>query len=263
MEDRDYTVHALAGLAGVSVRTLHHYDSIGLLKPASRTSAGYRLYGRNELLRLQRILLYRELELPLDRIAALMDAPGGDSADALEGHRTLLLERAARIEALIKTVDRTLAHLRGETMLTDEELYEGFPKDKVESVKRETEELWGHTEAYRQSRKRVAAMTREEFRAVGARGAGIEQKFAELFAAGAAPDSPEVSANVGRFAEHLRAFYDPSPEMIAGLGEMYVAHPDFRARYEAMAPGLPEYLRDAFAAWAKSPDSRAAAPSRA
>ena len=78
MEDRAYTVHALAGLAGVSVRTLHHYDSIGLLKPASRTSAGYRLYGRNELLRLQRILLYRELELPLDRITALMDAPGGD-----------------------------------------------------------------------------------------------------------------------------------------------------------------------------------------
>jgi len=244
-----YTVSRLAAMAGVSVRTLHHYDRVGLLKPTTRSEAGYRLYGEKDLLRLQQILFYRELDVPLGRIRRILDDPSFDAVAALAEHRASLQERARRIERLVETIDRTTARLRGEEpMLSDEELYEGFPKEKVEAWKAEARERWGRE--YEESTRRVRSWPKEKLAAVKAEGERITRDLASEMERG--PADPRVQALVAEFHQHLRHFYEPTPERIAGLGRLYVDHPDFRARYEAVRPGLAEFLREAMALYAGS-----------
>ena len=138
-----YTVRQLANMAGVSVRTLHHYDHIGLLRPSARTAAGYRLYGTKDLLRLQQILLFKEFDLPLEEIRRILDDPGFDPVRALAQHRRTLELRAERLARLLNTIDRTIARLTEVDMsLTDEELYEGLPKEQVDRWKREVDERY-------------------------------------------------------------------------------------------------------------------------
>jgi MerR family transcriptional regulator, thiopeptide resistance regulator len=243
------TVSRLARVAGVSVRTLHHYDRIGLLKPTARSEAGYRLYGEGDLLRLQQILFYRELDVPLARIREILDEPAFDLVAALGSHRAVLEERARRIAALIRTIDRTTARLQGERqMLGDEELYEGFPKDKVEAWKDEARERWG--EAYEETTMRVRSWSREKLAAVKAEGERIGRDLGAAMDRG--PSDARVQALIGAFHQHLRHFYEPTPEVLAGLGRLYVDHPDFRERYEAIRPGLAEFLREAMAVYAAS-----------
>lgn len=127
--EKQYTVQQLSRIAGVSVRTLHHYDALGLLLPEKRTTAGYRLYGESELLRLQQVLFYRELDIPLGKIAALLDDPDFDMLESLQQHRQALEQRQNRLAVLLNTIDKTIDKLKGgPIMLTNEELYEGFPK---------------------------------------------------------------------------------------------------------------------------------------
>ena len=164
-----YTVRQLAKMAGVSVRTLHHYDQIGLLKPSFRTEAGYRLYAEKDLLRLQQVLFYRELDFPLDEIRIILDLPGFDQVEALRDHRRMLGERAERLARLLRTVDRTIARLTEEdTMpLTDEELYEGFsPKEKeqLKEYEAEARDRWGEMAA--ESQRRVRQMSKAQWQAV-------------------------------------------------------------------------------------------------
>ncbi|HET7838301.1 MAG TPA: MerR family transcriptional regulator [Rectinemataceae bacterium] len=247
----DYTVKRLATMAGVSVRTLHHYDAIGLLSPGGRSPAGYRLYGEAELMRLQQILFFRELEIPLEEIKAVLDRPDFDALTALEGHRRLLAERAGRIARLIDTVDRTIGRIKGETMLTDEELYEGFAPERVQEIKAEAEARWGGTQAWAESRKRMSAMTKESWAAVKAEGAAIDEAILAAMKAGLAPGSAEVQALMGRKFAHLRNFYEPTREMFAGLGRLYCEEGGFRSHYDAMGPGLCEYLREAMEVFAR------------
>lgn len=127
--ENNYTVKQLASLAGVSVRTLHHYDECGLLKPGKRSPAGYRLYGAYELYRLQQIMFYRELDLSLEDIAAILDDPDFELTAALEEHKKALQARRDRISTLLQTIEKTISKLKAAPiMLTDNELYEGFPK---------------------------------------------------------------------------------------------------------------------------------------
>jgi DNA-binding transcriptional MerR regulator len=247
-----YTIKKLAEMAGVSVRTLHHYDAIGLVVPGARSASGYRIYGEAELLRLQQVLFYRELDLSLGEISRILDQPGYDPVAALETQDRLLAAQADRIDRLRVTVTRTIARIKGETMLSDEELYMGFAKDEVEGIKAEAEARWGGTEAYAQSRERVARMTKADWTRVKAEGEAVDREVAAAMARGEAPDSAGVQAIMARKYEHLRAFYEPSPEMFAGLGEMYAADERFKRRYEDIAPGLAEYLWLAMRAYAGS-----------
>lgn len=204
MKATTYTIGELAAMAGVSVRTLHHYDR-----------------------------------------------PGFDHVEALRGHRRLLEERAARIGRLLSTIDRSIARLGGEdSMLSDEELYEGFEKAEIESIKNEAERRWGDSEAYRESRRRVARMSKEDWAAAKAEISAVELEIAAAFKAGVAPESPEAMRLMARKAEQLRHFYEPTPELFRGLGEMYVADERFKATYDRIAPGLAEWLRPAMAAFA-------------
>ena len=127
---RLYTVAEVARLSGVSVRTLHHYDAIGLLRPAQVGSNGYRLYGREEMLRLQQILFHRELKFPLEAIKAVLASPDFDRLAALKMQRTALAQEAARYRKLLRTLDATLADLEGEMRMSERELFGGFPPEK-------------------------------------------------------------------------------------------------------------------------------------
>ncbi len=244
-----YGVRELARLAGVSVRTLHHYDQIGLLTPSSRTAAGYRQYGADDLMRLQQILFFKELDVPLGEIRAILDDPEFDQIAALEQHRRLLQMRSERLAQLLKTVDKTIQKLTEDTMtLTNEELYEGFSKEQIESYESEARERWGSTDAYKESRKRVGNMSKAQWNAVKDQGDEATWLMAGLM--GRDPADPEVQAAIAKHHAWIENFYTASAEMYAGLGQMYVEDERFRASYDAYAPGLADFMRDAMAIYA-------------
>ena len=255
LQPAGHTVRSLARLAGVSVRTLHHYDRIGLLKPGARTAAGYRLYGQAELLRLQQILFFKELDLPLPEIARVLSEPEFDPAQALRDHRGILEARLGRLHRLLATLDRTLAHyaaggdrkhltIEGEDMLTDAEMYQGFSPEKAAAVRKEARERYGE-QVVEASERKVKAMSKEEWEAVGKEGEGVNRDLAALV--GRDPGDPAVQAVVARHLAWIRHFWTPDAESYRGLGAGYDQHPEFRAFYEKYAPGLAGFLGRAIA----------------
>lgn len=237
-----YTINELATLAGVSVRTLHHYDEIGLLSPA-RAANGYRSYGEAEVLRLQNILFFRELEYPLEDIAAALAKPGFDLSSSLAHHRGRIEAKKKRFEELLSTIDKTLGKLAGETRMDDDELFEAFMKKHDEEYVAEAEERWGGTDAYAQSAERVKKMSKDDLKRIAAEGEELTKKIAESIPGG--PGGAETQALITRHYANLRAFYEPTPALYRGLGNMYVDDPRFRAYYERFDPALPEFMRDA------------------
>jgi DNA-binding transcriptional MerR regulator len=239
MKLKSYAVKELARLAGVSVRTLHHYDRIGLLEPESRTASGYRLYGPAQLLRLQQILFYRELELPLADIAELLDDPGFDPVRTLLGHRRTLEEKLGRLHRLLETLDKTVGHYQGGNMLTDQELYAGFTPEKIASMKAEARARWG-TGVVEDSERKVRGMSRERWAAVQAEGGAISLDMAAL--RDRDPADAAVQAVVERHRAWIEIFWTPDAQSYRGLGRAYAEHPEFRAFYEKVAPGLADFL---------------------
>lgn len=246
-----HTVRKLARLAGVSVRTLHHYDRIGLLKPSRRTAAGYRLYGKAELLRLQQILFFRELDFPLPEIARLMEDPDFDPVRALRDHRSLLEERLGRLHRLLRTLDETIHFYKEGAMLTDEGLYQGFTAEKIADIKKVARERYGE-EVVARSERKVASMSKEEWAAVQAFGDAVNRDLAALKGQGKDPGDPAVQAVVARHHRWILSFWTPDSESYRGLGKGYVDHPEFRAFYEKYAPGLAEFLHRAIVRYCES-----------
>ncbi|GII51867.1 HTH-type transcriptional activator TipA [Planotetraspora thailandica] len=241
-----YSVGQVAAFAGVTVRTLHHYDEIGLLSPSERTSAGYRRYTEPDLDRLQRVLFYRELGFPLEEIAAIVDEPGLNPMTHLRRQHELLLRRIDRLRAMVAAVETAMeAHTMG-ISLTPQERFEVFGDFDPDEHAQEAEERWGGTEAFEQSRRRTASYTKEDWQAIGEEAGAVLRDFAAAFAAGV-PASGEPAMDVAeRHRLHItRWFYDCSPEMHKGLGDMYVADPRFAVHYEKVAEGLAVYVRDA------------------
>ena len=250
-----YTVKQVAKLSGVTVRTLHHYDQVGLLKPAQVGENGYRYYGREELLRLQQILFHRELELPLEAIAEVLDQPGFDRLDALRRQRKMLSLKAARYRRLIQTLDRTLAALEGETEMKDEDLYKGFEPSKqaeyeAQLIDRFGEQARASIEASRTAMKRWSKADWERW---GGEYAEIETSMAKALADGLPADCEAVTALMRRHHAWVAASWNGQPKRDAyvGLGQLYVEHPDFHARYEARQAGLAEYLAEAMRSFAE------------
>jgi DNA-binding transcriptional MerR regulator len=245
-----YTVRQLAKLAGVTVRTLHHYDQIGLLRPGARTAAGYRLYRETDLLRLQQILLFREMDVPLEQIREILDDPRFDLVQALRGHRQTLQARAARLETLLHTIDKTIAQLtpsEDTAMLTVEELYEGFSREDAERYRREARANWGE-ERVEATEQRARKMSKAQWQAVGQQGEAATQLMASLM--DKTPDDPAVQAAIAQHHAWIENFYPAPAELYRGLGQMYVEHPEFRAFYEKVRPGLAEFMQAAMAHYA-------------
>jgi DNA-binding transcriptional MerR regulator len=235
-------------MAGVSVRTLHHYDHIGLLRPSARTAAGYRLYEEGDLLRLQQILFFRELDLPLDEIRRVLDNPGFDQVEALAQHRRTLELRSERLTQLLTTIDKTIRRLTEDNMtMTDAELYEGFTTEQIERWQREVKERYDPA-LVAESNRRVRAMSKEQWNAVKAEGDAVTQRMAELM--DRVPGDPEVQATVARHHGWIERFYPASAEVYRGLGRGYAEHPEFRAFYETYRPGLADFMKEAMAYYA-------------
>jgi DNA-binding transcriptional MerR regulator len=241
-----WTVGELARLAGVTVRTLHHYDRIGLVRPSERTSAGYRSYDLRDLDRLQQVLVYRELGFPLEEVATLLDDPDADPAAHLRRQHRLLRERLERTQAMVAAVEKEMeAHTMG-ISLTPEERFEVFGEHDPSQYDAEVEQRWGETDAYRESRRRTSSYTKDDWLRIKAEGADLERRFAEALRSGVAADSEQAMGLAEEHRQHIsRWFYDCPPEMHAGLGRMYVEDERFTAHYEQIAPGLAQYVSTA------------------
>jgi DNA-binding transcriptional MerR regulator len=241
-----WTVGELARLAGVTVRTLHHYDRIGLVRPSHRTSAGYRSYDVRDLDRLQQVLVYRELGFPLDEVATLLDDVDADPAEHLRRQHRLLRDRLERTQAMVAAVEKEMEARQMGISLTPEERFEVFGDWLPEEYAAEAEENWGDTEAWAQSQRRTSAMTKDDWLRVKAEGDDVERRFAEALRAGVPADSETAMDLAEEHRQQIdRNFYDCSPEMHAGLGRMYVEDERFTAHYEQVAPGLAQYVSTA------------------
>lgn len=249
-----YTVKQMAELSGVSVRTLHHYDSIGLLKPAAIGDNTYRYYGREELLRLQQILFHRALGFSLTAISAALDDPNFDDISALQSHRTALAAEADKTRVLIKTIDQTLASLEGQKNMKDAALYEGFSAEQQSDYEQWLIAHYGGDMEQRiaDSTKAYTAMSAEEQDKAMAELAAIEQGLAEGLRQKEPAESPAHDLLLDRHRAWVAFMWDRPcpPDAYAGLAGLYLSHPDFEKRYEQIAPGFTTYLTDAMKAYA-------------
>lgn len=238
-----------ARLAGISVRTLHHYDRIGLLGADGRTEGGYRRYQRPQLERLQRILAYRRLGLSLEEIAALLDDGAEDAVTHLRRQERLLRGRIAELEQMLDATHTMLEAYEMEINLSPEERFELFEGFDPQAHEAEAEQRWGGTQAWSESRRRTKAYGKSEWQQIKAEAQRIESEFAELMQAGVAATSPRALELAEEHRRHIsRWFYECSPRMHRGLGEMYVADQRFADHYEQRAPGLAAYVSAAVAA---------------
>ncbi|OGT26347.1 MAG: transcriptional regulator [Gammaproteobacteria bacterium RIFCSPLOWO2_02_FULL_42_14] len=247
-----YTVNTLAKLSGVSVRTLHYYDDIGLLKPAYLGDNNYRYYEEEQLLMLQQVLFYRELGFPLTDIQKIMSNDGFDKIEALLSHKLVLKQGLDRTQELIKTIDKTIAHLRGKTKMRDEEIYFGFNSEKQKNYE---EELIASGKVIKaqidESRERVKHWKKSDWDKYKNDHENINNAFAGAIERNLDPKSDEVQRLVRKHYDMIKAFWIPNKEQYIGLGIMYTEHPDFRKFYERFHPKFPEYLSKAMKIFAE------------
>jgi DNA-binding transcriptional MerR regulator len=251
---KDLTVKQLAAISGVTVRTLHHYDEIGLLKPAHVAANGYRYYGRAEMLRLQQILFHRELGVPLSEIGDLLDMEGEDQVGVLLRHRERLAAERERFAQLIATIDRTVSDLKGETPMSNADLYKGFSAEKQADYEAWLIDTYGDQmrQNVEHSRKAYAKMTEAEKAAVMDELKTIDEALAEGLRRGVDPGSSALDGPLERHRAWVAQMWDKPcpPAAYAGLADMYLSHPDFRKRFEAIEPGFTDYLTTAMKAYA-------------
>ncbi len=240
-----YAVKQLARLAGVSVRTLHLYDELGLLKPSFRTEAGYRKYGEEELLRLQQILFYKEMGFALEQIGPILDDPAFDLVDALHQHRLALLQKQQHLNVLLSTIDKTIQHLKEKTMLQPEELYEGFDKETASKWRSEAAMKYGKEEVGK-AEQYLTGLGKKGFQRLKAEAMAISERLFALQKAD--PASAQVQNLIEQHYQVTRQFWgttklpDPQAEAYRGLGRLYVADERFTMKDGKSQPEFASFL---------------------
>lgn len=246
------TVGQVARLAGVSVRTLHHYDEIGLLRPGGRSTAGYRLYDDDDLDRLHQVLLYRGLGFTLDDVAAVLDDRSVPATEHLRRQLALLEERIDELVDMRLAVRKQLEARTMNLRITREEQFEIFGPDyasKHESYAAEAEERWGGTDAWKQFQARTSQYSKEDWQRLKAEMDDLNRRLGGAFTSGIDASSVQAMDLAEEHRQQITgAYYDCSLEIHRGLGQMHVDDPRFTATYDAVAPGLAPWLRDAIAA---------------
>lgn len=240
-------INEAAKLTGVTVRTLHYYDEIGLLKPSGVSETGYREYDMRDLEILQQIMFYRELDFPLSEIKELLKTPGYDKQQALKNQKELLLKKREHLDGLISLVNKTL---KGEAHMSFKE----FDMSEIETFKRvyakEVKTRWGHTDAYAQSAERTKEYGVKEWNAINSESSDILRQFGESRAL--SPDSQEARLLVERWRSHISAhFYECTSEILAGLGDMYVSDERFRENIDKYGTGTAEFMANAIAVYCR------------
>ena len=240
------TVGRAAALVGVSVKTLHHWDAVGLVRPSGRTWSGYRVYSGDDVARIHRVLVYRELGFPLAEIGRILDDPDTDARDHLRRQRSELLDRIERLRSIVRAVDRMLANTG--IRLTPEQQVEIFGADWEPARVDQAQERWGDTAQWAQYAERAADMTTEDWRAVAATTHALNADLAAAHRAGVAPGSPTADALAERHRALLRTYFDCTHSMHVCLGRTFATDPGYLQYYDAIAPGLASWLRDVIAA---------------
>ncbi|MEU6238902.1 MerR family transcriptional regulator [Kitasatospora sp. NPDC047058] len=251
-----WSVGQVSGYAGVTVRTLHHYDRSGLLSPSDRSPAGYRRYSSTDLARLQQILFYRELGFPLDEIATILADPQANALDHLRARREALSEQITRLQKLVEVAERAIEVQRTGVELTPDERFEVFG-DVVFDLSYATDAhlKWGEQEGHQQALARAASHSKEDWRQLMAEAAAWRHRLLAAFAEDAAPDSARVRDLAEEHRQHIGRWFTPcSPEMHCRIADDYEA--DARAFALVVPPadqrpGLAAYLRTAIGANAR------------
>jgi DNA-binding transcriptional MerR regulator len=240
-----WTVGQVADLLGVTVRTLHHYDEIGLLVPSERSRAGYRLYTDEDLTRLQQIVVYRRLEMTLEQIAELLDGDE-DAAAHLRRQRDAVMKRLDELTDIVVAIDRALEREMSNEPATPEEMKELFGDGFSDEYEKEAQERWGDTDAYRQSTERTRRYTRADWAKVRAEMDDAHAAFVRAKRAGEPPTSVAAMDAAEQHRLHIHSrFYDLDHAFHRGLADMYLADPRFTKTYEDLEPGLAQYVHDA------------------
>lgn len=248
-----YTIKQLAKISGVSTRTLRFYDEIGLLKPAFYGDNQYRYYQEEQLLLLQQILFFRELEFPLDKIKRILSCNDFDKIKSLQQQKSSLQSKAERTQTLIQTIDKTISHLRGQYKMRFEEMFEGF--DPIKQQEHEKYLLDSGILSQQQideSWQRAAHWKKDDWEAFKSAGENLNLALTHAIKQGLTVDSPEVQSLVQQHFEWINTFWTPTKDSYLGLGQMYLDHPDFRDFYNRYHPDLVEYLVAAMKAFAKN-----------
>ncbi len=238
-----YTVKRMAKIAGISVRTLHHYDAVGLLRPDSIGSNGYRYYTEKELLKLQQILFFKELDFSLEDIKKIINADHFDVFKALIDHKKMLQLKKERIILLLETVEQTMNNLKGGEPMKTDDLFSSFGDEKLVDYMNEAKQRWGNSKAYKQSMQRVKQWTKADYERIKEEGRKFTQELAR--AMDLEITSPDVASLIKRHRESIEYFYECSDEMYRGLADMYINDPRFTAHYDDVRPGLAKWLSDA------------------
>ena len=229
-------------MAGVTPRTLHHYDEIGLLKPSRIGDNGYRYYGEESLLKLQQILFYRELDFPLDDIRKIMGRRDFDVLSALETHKESLTRQMERTKRLLVTVDNTINHIKGEKLMSQKGLFEGFSEEEQEKYALEAEQLYD-PETVRESNRKWKAYSAGKKEVILAEGKAVYVDMIGAMPKGAS--SAEVQAIVERWRKHMDYFWTPNLEQLLGLANGYNDDPKFKTNFDKMHPQLAEFMLEA------------------
>lgn len=238
-----YTVKQVAEIANITVRTLHHYDQIGLLRPSKMGANGYRYYDDEALLRLQQILLYKELDMPLDQIKDILDDPAFNLVEALHAHRKALMHRANRLADLITTVESTIVHVeKGKMPMPPKKLFQPFSDEQQKEYEREIRLTYG-PDKVNESIRNWNSYSPAEKQKVLDEGSAIYLDIIKAIEAGTPPSAAEDL--MVRWHQHLRYFYEPTLDILRGLGELYTSHPDFIANFAQMHPDLADWVKEA------------------
>lgn len=243
-----YKVKEVADVAGVSVRTLHHYDQIGLLKPKSATAAGYRLYTDYDLERLQQILFLKELAFSLQDIKSILDSPNFDRKQALIAQKKLLIKKKNRLEAIINLVNKTINTIEGVSTMTNKEMFKSFDMTEInqhqQKYAEEVKQKYGKTKAYQESQQKTAAYTKNDWSAIQTKGNEILQRIATLM--NKKPADPQVQKEIDQWRQHITDnFYNCTIDILRGLGEMYVSDQRFTVNIDKIKPGLAVFMKEA------------------
>jgi len=243
-----FTVKKLSRLAGITPRTLHYYDEIGLLKPTRVGDNGYRYYGDEALLRLQQILFYRQLDMPLDSIQSIMGRHDFDVVSALESHKQELRKRIVQMERLVTTVDNTILHLKGKIDMSPKQLFEAFSEEQQAEYEKEAMRMYDPA-IVKASNKKWKSYSSAEKQRIADEGNAVYQGFLQAMPKGAA--SAEARACVEAWRKHMDYFWTPNEEQLLGLANGYNDDPRFKARFDKIDPNLAAFVREAVKAYLK------------
>ena len=251
-----YKVKQVADMVGISVRTLHHYDHIGLLGPRSVSPTGYRYYSDRELEKLQQILFFKELGFSLRETGEIINRSGFDRLHALKRHKQLLISKKDRLARIITSVDQTIQSIIEGIKMDNHEMFKPFDLQAIERHQEkyaaEVSEKYGDSDAYRQSCQRTARYSQDDWAKIMARGSEIFQKIAARMEL--SPAAPEIQKAVAEWRQHISdSFYDCTLEIFRGLGDLYVSDERFTANIDKIKSGLAQFIKQAIDIYCDNP----------